>query len=204
VWKANKYAVWKANKYANREFISCKHLGGFYRTHFASSSNCCSWLRHVCEIFAAVVWWASHNVVLNPFCVNAFTKQHICEACFVLGNWRYCTLRQGQIDIKPLKYVGYVVGEIFQCDISGHSPVEIQNPVPVSQARFRQFGVIESFYAESMKAATNAMIAGPLFRNYKLFIESIRDLPYRHIRLSSCPFILRNSGRRESHTSGSA
>ena len=45
---------------------------------------------------------------------------------------------------------------------------------------------------------------GTLFRNYKLFIESIGDLPYCHIRLSSCPFILRNSARRESHTSGSA
>ena len=177
-------AVWKANKYVNRESISSKHFGGFYRTHFASSSNCCSWLRHVCEIFATVVWWASNNVVLNPFCVNAFTPPHICEACFVLGNWRYCALRQGQIYIKPLKYVGYVavmesrdlvsrsrrlrsrlhhsyvVVQIFQCDISGHSPVEIKNPVPVSQARFRQFGVIENFYAESMKAATNAMIAG--------------------------------------------
>ena len=53
-----------------------------------------------------------------------------------------------------------MVGQIFQCDISGHSPVEIKNPVPASQARFRQFGVIESFYAESMNAATNAMIAG--------------------------------------------
>jgi len=153
-------AVWKANKYANRESISCKHLVGFYLTHFASSSNCCSWLRHVCKIFAAVVWWASHNVLLNPFCVNAFTPRQICEAWFVSGNWRYCTLRQGQIDITPLKYVGYVVGQIFQCDISGHLPVEIKNPVPVSQARFRQFGVIESFYAKSMKAATNAMIAG--------------------------------------------
>jgi len=100
-------AVWKANKYVNRESISSKHFGGFYRTHFASSSNCCSWLRHVCEIFATVVWWASNNVVLNPFCVNAFTPPHICEACFVLGNWRYCTLRQGQIDIKPLKYAAY-------------------------------------------------------------------------------------------------
>ena len=119
--------------------------------------------------FATVVWWASHNVLLNPFCVNAFTPRHICEACFVLGNWRYSTLRQGQIDIKPLKYVGCVVGQIFQCDISGHSPVEIKNPVPVCQARFRQFGVIESFHAESMKAATNAMIAGHSIQKLQTF-----------------------------------
>jgi len=161
-------------------------------------------IRRVCEIFAAVVWWASHIVVLNPFCVNAFTPPHICEACFVLGNWRYCALRQGQIYIKPLKYVGYVVGQIFQCGISGHSPVEIKNPVPISQARFDNSVSLKAFKPKVWRQQQTQWSRDTLIRNYKLFIESIKDLPYRHIRLSSCPFILRNSGRRESHTSGSA
>jgi len=45
-------------------------------------------------------------------------------------------------------------------DISGDSPVEVKNPVPANQARFPQFSAIESFYAESMKAPTSAVIAG--------------------------------------------
>jgi len=71
------------------------------------------------------------------------------------------------------------------------SPVEINNRVPASPARFPQYRVMNDF---ASKVAKRALIVGHS-KIYKLLLPVLVAFQYRHFRLSAFPFFPRNSGK---------
>jgi len=75
------------------------------------------------------------------------------------------------------------VGQIFKTVMFPvGSPVEITNPLPVSQARSPQFRVIERFCA---LASTTATIVGHSSEdlNFLILLRTLGEGPYGHFRL---------------------